>query len=284
LSKEFNVEGLCLPEQHYMVSIGKQLEEIKALVDKGKYFTINRARQYGKTTTLHALKHKLDREYYVFSISFEGIEEEVFANADSFCIRLFGLLYDTIAFDEVTGVPAEIKEKLHELSLGNSSKSDFRTMTLMISYMCKKMNKPLALIIDEIDQASNYRVFDTFLGCLRDMYLKRGKRPTFQSVILAGVYDINNLKAKIRSDKEHTTNSPWNIAADFTVDMSLSEDGIRGMLREYEEDYLTGMDIPYMASLIFEYTSGYPYLVSKICKLLDERVTGSEGYPNKAAA
>ena len=92
MSKEFNVEGLCLPEQHYMVSIGKQLEEIKALVDKGKYFTINRARQYGKTTTLHALKHKLDREYYVFSISFERMRiPSVFAYL-AFCTTRLHLM------------------------------------------------------------------------------------------------------------------------------------------------------------------------------------------------
>jgi hypothetical protein len=45
VNKEFNVEGVCFSELHYMVDIGKQLEETKALVDKGKYFVINRARQ-----------------------------------------------------------------------------------------------------------------------------------------------------------------------------------------------------------------------------------------------
>lgn len=37
--------------------------------------------------------------------------------------------------------------------------------------------------------------------------------PTFHSVILAGVYDIKNLKLKIRPEEEHKYNSPWNIAA-----------------------------------------------------------------------
>ena len=38
-------------------------------------------------------------------------------------------------------------------------------------------------------------------------------------------------------------NSPWNIAADFLVEMSLSENDIKGMLKEYEGDYETGLDI-----------------------------------------
>lgn len=75
--------------------------------------------------------------------------------------------------------------------------------------------------------------------------LVRDKKPTFQSVILAGVYDIKNLKNKFTD--EHKMNSPWNIAADFDVDMSLTELGISGMLTDYEEDYHTGMNIQEMA-------------------------------------
>lgn len=65
-----------------------------------------------------------------------------------------------------------------------------------------------------------YPEFIKFLGVLRDMFLKRDKIPTFQSVILAGVYDIKNLKLKIRPEEEHQYNSPWNIAAPFDTDMS----------------------------------------------------------------
>ena len=68
------------------------------------------------------------------------------------------------------------------------------------------------LIIDEVDAAGNYPEFIKFLALLREMYLKRDKFPTFQSVILAGVYDIKNLKLKIRPEEQHQYNSPWNIA------------------------------------------------------------------------
>ena len=52
--KEFNTTAVCVPSKHYMVDVTDKVQEIKALVDAGKYFTINRARQYGKTTTLNA--------------------------------------------------------------------------------------------------------------------------------------------------------------------------------------------------------------------------------------
>ena len=55
--KRFNTTAVCIPSKHYMVDISDKVEQIKKLVDDGKYFTINRARQYGKTTTLAALKN-----------------------------------------------------------------------------------------------------------------------------------------------------------------------------------------------------------------------------------
>ena len=134
------------------------------------------------------------------------------------------------------------------------------------------------LMIDEVDSASNNQVFLDFLAQLRNYYLERDTKGvvTFQSVILTGVYHIKNLKRKIRPDESHKTNSPWNIAADFSVDMSLSKDGIAGMLAEYEKDHHTGINIGEIAGLLSEYTSGYPYLVSRLCKLLDEKIGGGK--------
>ena len=53
--KTFTTTGVCTRERNYMVDIIDRLEKIKTMIDAGDYFTINRARQYGKTTTLAAL-------------------------------------------------------------------------------------------------------------------------------------------------------------------------------------------------------------------------------------
>ena len=79
----------------------------------------------------------------------------------------------------------------------------------------------------------------------------------FQSIILAGVTDVKHLKSKIRDGADSKENSPWNIAADFDIDMSLSEAGIKGMLDDYEADHHTGMDIAEIARLIREYFKLY---------------------------
>lgn len=53
-------------------------------------------------------------------------------------------------------------------------------------------------------------------------------------------------------------------------------DDIAGMLEQYGEEHHTQMNIPENAQLIYEYTSGYPFLVSRIYKLLDEKLVKSE--------
>lgn len=47
-------------------------------MDDGKYFTINRARQYGKTTTLRALYRYLQTEYDVVLLDFQSFGSEEF--------------------------------------------------------------------------------------------------------------------------------------------------------------------------------------------------------------
>nr|WP_300819299.1 AAA family ATPase [uncultured Acetatifactor sp.] len=155
-----------------------------------------------------------------------------------------------------------------------------------ISGLCGQYGGKAILMVDEVDKSSDNQIFLSFLGLLRAKYLAResGKDDTFQSVILAGVYDIKNLKLKLHEGVESKYNSPWNIAADFRVDMSFQADDIERMLSEYEEDYHTGMDIRQASRWIFEYTAGYPYMVSRICKLLDERVAGTEAFPHKKDA
>ena len=62
MRKTFNTDGYCDPELNYMVDLSGRLAEIKSMVDEGKYFTVNRARQYGKTTVLTALAEYLKKE------------------------------------------------------------------------------------------------------------------------------------------------------------------------------------------------------------------------------
>ena len=137
---------------------------INQYIESGQYFTINRARQYGKTTLLYLLEKELRKQdYLVLSLSFEAA--------------------------------------------------------------------------DEVDKSSDNQIFLSFLGLLREKYLKcqQGKDVTFHSVILAGVYDIKTLKLKLHPQEESKYNSLWNIADNNQMYMKVSSDRnqfiVSGMLQ-----------------------------------------------------
>ena len=264
MERYFNITGCCNPQEHYMVNLDSRLAQIKKMVDKGQYFSINKGRQYGKTTILKALREYLKNDYVVISMDFQFVSTSEFATENSFVKAFARLLWSRYHRE----MPIEIEEQIKQMKLSlNYVEAD---LFVTLSEWCEMSSKPIVLMIDEVDSASNNQVFLDFLAQLRGYYLERTEFPTFQSVILAGVHDIRNLRQKIRPDAEHKHNSPWNIASNFDIDMSFSVSDIAGMLTEYEQDHHTGMDIQKLSQLIYDYTSGYPVLVSSICKYMDE--------------
>ena len=282
MPKEFNVTGNCIPRLHYMVDLTSRLEAIKKMIDAGQYITINRGRQYGKTTTLMALEQYLSDEYYVLNMDFQSeMSSSKFKDENSFACafaKAFIFLMKNLP------VTKEIKSALDELKHEISDNFELVDLFIQLSEVCRSADKPIVLLIDEVDQASNNQVFLDFLAQLRGAYIRREKIPTFQSVILAGVHDIRNLQLKIRPDSEHKHNSPWNIANALDIDMSFSPDEIAGMLNEYEADHHTGMDIKAMAQMIYDDTSGYPVLVSTFCRILDSLSDTFEDFPDRTTS
>ncbi|MCM1267375.1 MAG: AAA-like domain-containing protein [Bacteroidales bacterium] len=279
MTRYFNTEGCCDPEEHYMVNLDDRLEQIKRLyIDRGKYFVINRGRQYGKTTTLMALTNYLKDAYSVWHMDFQMMSTSNFASEQIFVAKFIRYV------EKLISKKKELKDDidadaLHALSaLKENENASMDLLFGDLSKICETAKRPIVLMIDEVDSASNNQVFLDFLALLRGYYLDRKNSPIFHSVVLAGVYDIKNLKLKIRPDAEHQYNSPWNIAAKFNVEMSFSVKQIADMLWQYETDHKIGMDVEKVAEEIYQYTSGYPYLVSAICKYLDEEISGQQGF------
>jgi len=75
--KEFNTTAVCIPSKHYMVDLSERVKEIRKLINAGKYFTINRARQYGKTTTIAELCDCLADSYDVISLDFQDVTDGI---------------------------------------------------------------------------------------------------------------------------------------------------------------------------------------------------------------
>lgn len=271
--KKFNTRGVCIPAKHYMVDISEKLDRVtEELIDTESYFTINRPRQYGKTTILYLLKKKLEGAYTILSLSFEALGETAFQSEEHFVKSFVSILIDNITEPNLIKILEEGKNKT----------TDFQSLSKLITNVVDNSAKDIILMIDEVDKSSNYVIFLNFLGMLRNKYLLRnqGDDRTFHSVILAGVHDIKTIKARIKANTADTTignkegnlNSPWNIAADFLIEMSFNPKEIATMLEDFSKERKVVMDIAQMAEKIYFYTSGYPFLVSRICEMIDTRL------------
>ncbi|MGE5340152.1 MAG: AAA-like domain-containing protein [Candidatus Omnitrophota bacterium] len=260
-----------MPHLHYMADRSTKIADMITLVEKGKYFTINRPRQYGKTTLLYLLEKELEKMgYLVFEISFEGIGDRIFASEELFVPDFLKMLREKVK-------PAD-----HPISLYLSEQIEkvksLYDLSQVISEVTAMAGKKIVLEIDEVDKSSNNQLFLSFLGMLRAKYLLRlkSKDTTFLSVILAGVHDVKNLKLKIRPEDEQKYNSPWNIAANFAGDLSLDTGEIESLLLDFLSQNHIRMNVSEIAAKLHYLTSGYPFLVSRLCKIIDEEIRPGE--------
>lgn len=192
MPKVFNTTGICIPEKHYMVNIDKRLEEIKSLVDDENYFIINKARQYGKTTILVALSRLLQKDNYVVFIDFQTFGEAEFRTENIFSIS-FADTFLRLFKKNIPLMTDKLKTAMDNLAQSVEEKSNYFALKMLfeqLSELCDAADKKIILIIDEIDSATNNQVFIDFLAQLRAQYLKRFYQAAFMSVILAGVYDV----------------------------------------------------------------------------------------------
>jgi energy-coupling factor transporter ATP-binding protein EcfA2 len=269
MRKEFNTTGTCFPHLHYMADISTKFDFAISLVEKGKYFAINRPRQYGKTTMLESLSRALVKsdEWLVFNISFEGIDSQTGAEMTPFCQAFVRLLSRSMLNSGHSELEIYLKEKANEVTnLGDVS--------VLITHLVNKSQKKCVMLIDEVDKSSNNQLFLDFLAMLRYKYLNRYNiaDATFHSVILAGLYDVKSLRLKLGLNQEAKYNSPWNIAADFNVVMELQPNEIVPMLEDYCQEQNVRMNTEGVANALFYYTAGYPFLVSALCKIVDEEI------------
>jgi len=264
MRRRFNVTGSCNSQRHFMVDISAKFASVRDLIDRGEYFAINRPRQFGKTTMLFQLLRRLSDEYLVLSLSFEGIGDAPFESEESFVDAFLEVLAEG-----QESASSALAEQIRAQAVGVT---DLKGLSRFITRFVRQAERDVVLLIDEVDKSSNSQVFLSFLGMLRLKYLARqqGMDATFQSAVLAGVHDVKSLKLRVRETDETKLNSPWNIAADFNVDMSFSPAEIKTLLADYADETGVTMDMDAIAARIHYYTSGHPFLVSKLCKVVDE--------------
>jgi hypothetical protein len=264
MAKFFNTAGLCFPEEHYMVDPLKRFQGVEDLIKKKLYFSIHAPRQTGKTTYLYALSHKLNAvgQYITLVVSFEqaGYRSITVDKANE-------ILIDAVYRASCRQLPetehAENPENKRILSLKN-----------YLENWASSQSKPIVLLVDEIDTLLD-DVFVAILRQFRDGYQSR-PRHFPSSVVLVGLRDVRDYKAKLREDDlSWGTGSPFNVKSDSLFLKNFSKEEVTELLDQHTHE--TGQSFPLeVKEEIFALTGGQPWLVNALANQLVSRILGDD--------
>ena len=264
----FNTTGLCNPERHYMVEPFRHLYvNILHLIEDQQYFLIHAPRQTGKTTFLHALAQRLNREgdyvSVVCSLESAGYPSISVESANEVFIqslyRMAGFFLDKQYLPPDPSTYAS----------GNSLFGRYLTD------WCHTLDKPLVLLLDEVDSLYGDVLIST-LRQLRDGFQSRPQHFP-QSVALVGLRDISEYRLRPRTDNFAIgAGSPFNIKAKSFFLPIFSREEVRGLLDQHTQD--TGQVFsPEVFEKLYEYSGGQPWLTNALANEIVKQ-EGSEAW------
>lgn len=257
MKKHFNIAGPCIPGDHYMLPAQARCRNLHEIIDQKEYFVIHAARQSGKTTLLKELARQLNAggQYYAVYCSLETVR---------------GIS------DAAEGIPRILDELLYALrqhdAVGRYALEeplDPAQYTLIVrkalSAVCRKLDKPLVLLLDEIDCLAN----GTLIGLLQQLrygYVNRPDAPFAHSIALVGMRDIRDYKARIRGQRETLGSaSPFNIITESLTLRNFMQEEIAALYAQHTE--ATGQAFPpEVTAAVFTATQGQPWLVNAIAR------------------
>ncbi len=254
----FNTAGPVNPADHYCIPPLERwdLQEILDLIDQKKYFILHAPRQTGKTSSLLALRDRLNSEdkYRALYINVEAAQ----AGREDTSITIAAILEELgqrAKTDLGTTVPQKVvMDCLQAGPLGAFS----RQLTLW----CESEKKPVVLFIDEIDSL----IGDTLISVLRQIRGGYDKRPRAfpQSIVLCGVRDIKDYRIHASSTKEVITGgSAFNIKAESLRLGDFARADVTLLLAQHTTE--TGQQItPEAIDAVWSLTNGQPWLVNAL--------------------
>ncbi len=257
----FEDSGSVIPEEAYYIPLenvtNTKKQNIKAMVDMGRYFSIFAPRQSGKTTYLKHLCNELhgDNTYIAVLLSFQKYRK---LTGEKFYPQVQKYLYRQL-MERLTILKYEKREAVktyldsHDLTDHISFGDLFEELNRIIEF------KKLVIFIDEFDGIP-LEELENFLTTLRDLYLeyKGVKQKALYSIGLVGIRDITKLIVG--------GVSPFNIADQ--VDLPpFSLKNVRDLFSQFTAE----TNQPFREDAvkkIYDETAGQPWLVNRLGTIL----------------
>jgi hypothetical protein len=257
----FEKSGVVDPGASYYVPLenvtNMDNQDIKTMVDLGRYFSIFAPRQSGKTTCLEDFCHKLEKDstYVAIILSFQrykNLDKERFYQViqKDFYIQLIDRL-DAVHCPKLGVVRAYLDS--HKLSDHISVSELFEELNRIIE------SKKIIIFIDEFDGIP-INELENFLATLRELYqkYKKSKDKALYSVGLVGIRNITKLVVG--------GVSPFNIADQVKLPPFTLKN-----VRDLYAQYTGETNQPFTEEAVkrvFDETAGQPWLVNRLGTIL----------------
>lgn len=261
--RKFNTSGPIVPSKHYNIPPLDRidLDSVRSLIHDEKYFSLHAPRQTGKTSTLLALRDRLNSgaegPYRCVYVNFESAEvagEDVGRAMRTILGRLATFARLALDDDFVENIRQEVLE-----SFG----PDGALEEVLVRWASADA-RPLVLFIDEIDAL----VGETLLSVLRQLRSSYPLRPANfpQSVILCGVRDLRNLRIQAGSRASNIVgDGAFNISARSFHMGDFTRHEVQLLLEQHTAE--RGQEFLSEAiDCVWIQTQGQPWLVNALCE------------------
>jgi len=257
----FEDSGTVDPKMSYHIELenvfNTKKQDIKTMVDMGRYFSIFAPRQSGKTTFFEDFCHNLkkDTTYIPILLSFQDYKE-----LDK--ITFYGLIQEEI-YEQLLERLEEVDCKKVEAVRGLLNIHHI-TNHISLRKFFEKSNKVIPpkriiIFIDEFDGIPMGEL-ENFLTSIRELYQKYKKR-TNKALYSVGLVGIRNITKLIVGGI-----SPFNIADQVKLP-PFTLKNVRDLYAQYTEE--TNQPFTEEAvKKVFDETSGQPWLVNRLGTIL----------------
>ncbi len=257
----FEDAGLVDPRSAYHVDLERVVntknQDVKTIVDRGRYFSIFAPRQSGKTTFLEGFCLELEKNstYVPIILSFQRYKS---LDKQTFYQQIQKELYTQLT-NRLTSVDCPSLEAAvsyldsHQLTNHISLGELFEELSQLLEL------KKIVVFIDEFDGIPENEL-ENFLATLRELYQKFKKRQD-KALYSVGLVGIRNITKLIVGGV-----SPFNIADQVKLP-PFSLNNVRDLYAQYSEETNQAFTDE-AVKMVYTETAGQPWLVNRLATIL----------------
>jgi hypothetical protein len=257
----FEDSGTVNPEISYYVPLDNvcnfDKQDIKTMMDLGRYFSIFAPRQSGKTTFIEELCTQLHRDptYVAVLLSFQEYKnldkQEFYAEIEKYFYSQLITRLRQVNCEKTEAVQQFLNQ--HHLTNNVSFKALFEGLNDLLQF------KKIVVFIDEFDGIPLSEL-ENFLTTLRELYQKH-KKLTHKALYSVGLAGIRNITKLVVGGV-----SPFNIA-DQVVLPPFSLKNVRDLYAQYTAETNQPFTEP-AVKRVYEETQGQTWLVNRLGAIL----------------